>query len=199
MLGYTTGTQTERWTSAKTAAKAVIDLNLYSLYKPTPAATDSVAQNFVDYFLSYGYESEDILLQYFTSKTGLTWGEYNPALYCGPNGYHNWGNNTPLGDLVDEYEMKDGTAFNWANAAEKASPYTNREARFYASILYEGCPWRVRPEGVKPIDPWNKIQVGHVYSDAAGTNQLVPGVDTRQGPIENWNGGENRLLSAQGC
>jgi hypothetical protein len=188
LLGYTSGAQSSRWTAAKAAAKAVIDLGTFSLYKPTPSPGDSIAQNFVDYFLSYGYESEDILLQYFTLKTGQSWSDYNPAEYCGPNGYHNWGNNTPLGDIVDEYEMKDGSSFSWANPAELASPYTNRDARFYASILYEGCPWRKRPVDVQGIDPWDKIQVGAIYK-MDGTSVLIPGVDTRQGPIENWNGG----------
>jgi starch-binding outer membrane protein, SusD/RagB family len=188
LLGYTSGSQTDRWTAAKAAAKAVIDLGQYSLYKATPAPGDSVAQNFVSYFLSYGYESEDILLQYFTSKSELGWSDYNPAQYCGPNGYHNWGNNTPLGDLVDDYEMKDGTAFNWSNPAEAANPYAKRDARFYATILYEGVPWRLRPTDVQSIDPFNKIQIGHVYK-SDGTTQQVPGVDTRQGSIEDWNGG----------
>jgi hypothetical protein len=190
LLGYTTGTQAARWATAKAANKAVIDLGTFSLVNPSPAPTDSVAKNFVNYFLSYGYTSEDILLQYFTPKTGQSWSDYNPALYSGPNGYHNWGNNTPLGDLVDEYEMKDGSAFNWSNPANLANPYAKREARFYASILYEGCSWRKRPSDVQGMDPWDKIQVGHVYK-LDGTTQLVPGVDTREGPIENWNGGRS--------
>jgi starch-binding outer membrane protein, SusD/RagB family len=188
LLGYTSGSQADRWTAAKNAAKAVMDLNQYSLYKATPATGDSVAQNFVNYFLSYGYESEDILLQYFTLKSAYDWSDYFPARYCGPNGYHLWGNNTPLGDMVDDYEMKDGTAFDWANTTEATNPYAKRDARFYASILYEGCPWRKRPLDVQPIDPWDKIQVGHVYA-MDGTTQRVPGVDTRQSSIENWNGG----------
>jgi len=187
LLGYTTGDATARWTAAKTAAKAVIDLNKYSLYKAAPAATDSVAQNFVELFTSKG-TSEDILLQFFTPKTDEDWQGYNPALYCGPNGYHNWGNNTPLGELVDEYEMKDGSAFNWSNPAEKANPYVKREARFYASVLYEGVQWRKRPSDALQMDPYSKIQVGHVY-DQAG-NMIKPGLDTREGPIENWNGGK---------
>jgi hypothetical protein len=190
LLGYTSGSQAARWTAAKNAAKAVMDLGTFSLYKPNPAPGDSIAQNFIDYFLSYGYETEDILLQYFTPKTGQSWSDYNPALYCGPNGYHNWGNNTPLGDMVDEYEMKDGSAFDWNNPTEAANPYSNREARLYASILYEGCPWRKRPSDVQGIDPWDKIQVGHVFQ-MDGTTQLVPGVDTREGPIEDWNGGRS--------
>jgi starch-binding outer membrane protein, SusD/RagB family len=188
LLGYTTGSQSARWAAAKAAAKVVIDLGQFSLYKPNPAPGDSVAQNFVNYFLSYGYESEDILLQYFTLKSAYDWSDYFPAKYCGPNGYHLWGNNTPLGDIVDEYEMKNGTAFSWSNPAEVANPYAKRDARFYASILYEGCPWRKRPTDVQPLDPWDKIQVGHVYA-MDGTTMLVPGVDTRQGSIENWNGG----------
>ena len=190
LLGYTTGSQSSRWTAAKAAAKAVIDLNQFSLYKATPAPSDSIAQTFVNYFLSYKYESEDILLQYFTLKTAYGWSDYNPAEYCGPNGYHNWGNNTPLGDMVDEYDMKDGSSFDWTKPAEVANPYVNRDARFYASILYEGCPWRKRPVDVQGLDPWDKIQVGHVYA-MDGTTQLVPGVDTRQGIIENWNGGRS--------
>jgi hypothetical protein len=89
---------------------------------------------------------------------------------------------------VDEYEMKDGTAFNWANPAEATNPYAKRDARFYASIFYEGVPWRKRPADAQVFDPWDKIQVGHVYA-MDGTTQLVAGVDTRQGSIENWNGG----------
>lgn len=187
LLGYTSGDATARWTAAKNAAKAVIDLNKYSLYKATPAVGDSVAQNFVELFTSKG-TSEDILLQFFTQKTDESWSGYNPALYCGPNGYHNWGNNTPLGDLVDEYEMKDGTAFDWTNPAEKTNPYVNRDARFYATILYEGAPWRVRPSDALLVDPYSKIQVGFVF-DQAG-NKLKPGLDTREGQFENWNGGK---------
>lgn len=187
LLGYTTGSQSDRWTAAKAAAKVVMDLGLYSLNKPTPAPGDSVAQNFVDYFLSYE-NGEDILLQFFTPKSGQSWSDYHPALYSGPNGYHNWGNNTPIGELVNDYEMKDGSKFDWNNPAEKAAPYANREARFYSSILYEGAQWRKRPTDVQGIDLWDKIQVGHVFK-ADGTTQQVPGVDTRQGPIEDWNGG----------
>lgn len=187
LLGYTGGDATARWTAAKNAAKAVIDLNKYSLYKATPAPGDSVAQNFVELFTSKG-TNEDILLQFFTPKTDENWDGYNPGLYCGPNGYHNWGNNTPLGDLVDEYEMKDGSKFDWANLTHKANPYANRDARFYATVLYEGVPWRTRPSDGLLIDPFSRIQVGYVYNPS---NVMVKaGLDTRSGPIEDWNGGK---------
>jgi hypothetical protein len=188
LLGYVGGDATARWTAAKAAAKAVIDLNKYSLYKASPAASDSVANNFVELFTSKG-TSEDILLQFFSPKTDESWSGYNPALYSGPNGYHNWGNNCPLGDLVDDYEMKDGTKFDWNNPKHKANPYLKRDARLYATVLYEGVQWRKRPDDALKIDPFSKIQVGRVY-DASG-KMIKAGLDTREGPIEDWNGGKS--------
>jgi hypothetical protein len=140
----------------------------------------------VDYFLSKGTE-EDILLQHFTASTDEGWNGYNPALYCGPNGYHEWGNNTPLGDLVDEYEMKDGSRFNWNNPVHKASPYVNRDARFYATILYEGVPWRKRPSDMIGKDPFSRIQVGALCNMSGAA--IKPGLDTPWGPMSNYSGG----------
>jgi len=188
LLGYTGGDATARWTAAKNAAKAVIDLGKYNLYKATPTAGDSVAQNFIELFTSKG-TTEDILLQFFSPKTDESWSGYNPGIYCGPNGYHNWGNNCPLGDLVDDYEMKDGSTFDWSNAVHKSNPYLKRDARLYSTILYEGVQWRKRPDDALKIDPYSRIQVGRVY-DQSG-KMIKAGLDTREGPIEDWNGGKS--------
>jgi starch-binding outer membrane protein, SusD/RagB family len=189
LLGYTSGSQATRWQAARDAAKAVMDLGIYDLYEKDPAPTDSIAQNFVDYFSTKAETDEDILLQCFSTKTkDEGWAHYNPALYCGPNGYHNWGNNCPLGDLVDDYEMSDGTSFDWTNPVQKANPYANRDQRFYATVLYEGVQWRTRPSDGLLIDPYSKIQVGAVYN-VDGVTALKWGLDTRKGPIEDWNGG----------
>ncbi len=187
LLGYTGGDANARWTAAKNAAKAVMDLGQYSLYKDNPGPGDPISDNFIELFTSKGTD-EDILLQFFTPKTDENWDGYNPGLYCGPNGYHNWGNNTPLGDLVDDYEMKNGDAFDWANLTHKADPYANRDARFYATVLYEGVQWRTRPSDALEIDPFSKIQVGYVYNPAG--DMIRAGLDTRSGPIEDWNGGK---------
>jgi len=189
LLGYTGANRQAMWQDAKAAAKAVIDLGIYDLYAKNPGAGDSIAQNFVEYFTTKGATEEDILLQCFSPKTkDEGWANYNPALYCGPNGYHNWGNNCPLGDLVDDYEMRDGTVFDWNNPVQKANPYANREQRFYATIIYEGVQWRTRPSDALQIDPYSKLQVGMVYN-TDGVTMLKAGLDTRKGPIEDWNGG----------
>ncbi len=50
----------------------------------------------------------------------------------------------PTQEMVDSYYMADGSKFDWENPEHKADPYKNREARFYASILYNGAPWKGR-------------------------------------------------------
>ena len=38
--------------------------------------------------------------------------------------------------------MADGREFSWSDPTMKANPYVGREPRFYASILYNGAPWK---------------------------------------------------------
>ncbi len=57
-----------------------------------------------------------------------------------------YGEHQPTAELADLYEWKDGKAFNWATwqAEGHADPYTDREPRFQATILYNGAKWRDR-------------------------------------------------------
>ncbi len=184
LIGYTGGDRTARWQAAKDAAKAVIDLGQYSLYMPNPASTDEATKNYSNIFLSRD-NPEDIYLHYFTVKIDENWDGYNPGLYNNPNGWHGWGSNTPIGQMVDAYEMKDGTKFSWTNPAEGAAPYQNRDPRFYASINYDGAKWRPRPVDAAAIDPVGIVQAGY-YNKPDGT--VIPGLDTRNSPLEDWNG-----------
>ncbi|PZR24846.1 MAG: RagB/SusD family nutrient uptake outer membrane protein, partial [Azospira oryzae] len=93
--------------------------------------------------------------------------------------------NTPIQQLVDDYEMMDGTKFDWSNPVQAADPYSNRDPRLYATVLYDGADWKPRPSDVSAIDPVNQIQTGY-YDDGKGG--LINGVDTRESAIENWNG-----------
>ena len=53
-----------------------------------------------------------------------------PGLANGPNGYHNWGGNTPIQEPVDEYEMADGSKFSWSNPTHASGSLRNRDPRF---------------------------------------------------------------------
>ena len=60
----------------------------------------------------------------------------------GVNQGFGWGNSAPSQNIVDQFEMKDGSAFNWNNPQHAADPFTNRDLRFYADILYHGIMWK---------------------------------------------------------
>lgn len=188
-IKYTTGNQRDRWQAAKNAAKAVIDMNVYALYKGNPAPADSVAQHFVDLFLAGLNTEEDIFIRYFTSR--LVPYNNNILNNNNPNGYHGGGNNCPLGNLVDDYEMKDGTRFSWDNPAHAARPYQNRDPRFYASILYEGAEWRQRTADVYPIEPHGIISIGDKEMWDSGTNSMYlwGGPDGRNSTVSAFEGG----------
>ncbi len=184
LIGYTGGSRTDRWTAAKNSAKVVMDLGLYNLYKANPAPTDSVARNLAELFIAKNTD-EDIFIKYFTTNQAQMYG-----IVTGPNGYHNWGTNAPIQEMVDAFEMKDGSKFSWSNPAHASLPYANREPRFYSTVLYEGSVWKPRPADVQNIDPIGIIQAGkwERWDEASQSKKIFYGVDTRQSTVENWNG-----------
>lgn len=181
--GYTTPQdRTALWRAAKDAAKAVMDLGIYSLFRPSPANAQEATKNYGDLFLQT--MSEEVILSRFFLSTRDD--GYNPGLHNGPNGFHTWGGNTPIQNLVDDYRMADGSKFDWNNPTEAAAPYANRDPRFYASIAYDGAPWRPRPDDVKSLDPVGFIQTFRALK--LPDSSVVAGLDTRDSPVENWNG-----------
>lgn len=48
----------------------------------------------------------------------------------------------PTSEYVDRFEMADGQPFSWS--VNGKDPYTGRDPRFYASILYNGAKWEGR-------------------------------------------------------
>ncbi|MGN8070405.1 RagB/SusD family nutrient uptake outer membrane protein [Mucilaginibacter sp. SG564] len=193
LLGYISGDRTARWQAAKDAAKAVLDAagTGYKLNLAAPASFDDAKTNYISIAMGGGSKatfvdataaSELIFARYFVA--GKDEGGENVGLNNGPNGYHNWAGNTPVENLVSDYENIDGTKFDWNNPANKAAPYKNRDPRFYASILFDGAGWKPRDKISGNVDPANQIQTGS-YQVGSGT---LAGLDTRQSSIENWNG-----------
>lgn len=187
LLGYTSASVSDRqarWQKAKDAAKTVIDLTQYSLYKPLPANLTEAAANYYTHSISMS-SPEDIFLRYYTSSITGNWTTFAPQTFHNPCGYHGWGTEAPIQQMVDEYEMSDGTTFSWTNPAEAAAPYQNRDPRFYATVLYDGAHWRTRPTDVSG-DPVGIIQTGHYYSDAT---TIKDGLDTggKNGGVDAWN------------
>jgi len=193
LLGYVSGDRAARWKAAQDAALAVINLGKYG-YMLNLSAPASPADGFTNYQNSYlsrnGGEAEIIFARYFSNSKD-EWGAWYGRNNC-TNGYHGWTSSEPTQNLVDDYETLDGQGvahdFDWNNPTDAATPYANRDPRFYASILYDGAPWKPRTPDGAGIDPYNEIQMGTYQIGSASSPVPYYGLDTRQGPLENWNG-----------
>jgi len=122
---YNVGT----WADAAAAAKAVMDLGKYNLDQ------GGYSQLFLN------PNSNEIIFErlYFPNTAPHT----RLEIANGPNGYNGWGGNTPLQNLVDDYEMANGKPITDASSGYNAQdPYVNRDPRFYATILYNKAPYR---------------------------------------------------------
>lgn len=181
--GYTSAqNRTTLWRAAKDAAKAVMDLGVYTLYRENPAPGTDLLELHTNLWLERN-NPEFIFARYWLRSRGST-DIPNVGVYDGPNGYHNWGSNTPTQNLVDAYRMADGSRFDWNNPEHAASPYENRDPRFYSSIHFDGAQWVPRPPDAVQYDSIGIIQA---FRQLILPNDTVPGIDTRYGPIEDWN------------
>ncbi|MDR2120639.1 MAG: RagB/SusD family nutrient uptake outer membrane protein [Tannerella sp.] len=187
LLFYTKGSREDRWRAAKEAAGALMANPLghgLSDYGGEGLSVEDKAQAIWSFF---NKESEESIFSRYFIDTKDESGTKMP-LFNGPSGYHAWGGNTPVQDLVDAYAMADGSKFDWNNPEHKAAPYKNREPRFYASIMYDGMKWIQRPADYAVNEPTGTIQTGYYQTDPAqGENDYYQGMDTREGGGENWN------------
>jgi hypothetical protein len=81
------------WADAVTAAQAVISLNKYGIY----------TGGYNNLFL-VNETNETIFERLYTKNDNHT----HLEIANGPNGYGGWAGNTPLQNLVDDYEMDNG-------------------------------------------------------------------------------------------
>jgi hypothetical protein len=148
-----------KWEAASDAAKALINTR-YSLngdYQGT--------------FLEQN--SEIIFARYHTQSSELAL-----SLQVGRNGDNGWGSDSPTQNLVNDYEMANGEmplledgSVNPASGYDPSNPYTGRDPRFYASILYDGSVWMGREtetflpggkdSGEGAVASWNASQSGY--------------------------------------
>lgn len=117
-----------KWQAAADANKAVIDLGLYSL-----------DPDYKGLFLNA--ESPEIIFQRLYNTEFGSWYDW----YNSPNGWGGYSCTAVLQEMVDSYEMEDGSmpdASIYANATE--NPWAGRDPRLYASIVCDGQDFRGR-------------------------------------------------------
>ena len=126
-----------KWEDAANAAKAVLDLNLYSMVQ---------VNDWKEYHnIFIGNSSEVILARpfhpEFGDKNGL------PDKANSPGGYNGWAVNQASHNVAQAYEMANGKMINEPGSGYDSSPekiYENRDPRFYANILFNGVEYRGR-------------------------------------------------------
>lgn len=155
------GMDQSKWKKAADAAKAVIDLNQYSL-----APVDTY-QDYANIFLD-GSNPEIILARpYDPIVLPSNWVD----LYNTPNGYGGWGGNCPTQQFVEKFQMENGkNILDPSSKYDPQNPYEGRELRFYADIVYNGRMYRGRkvefwtPGGLDSKDGptgWNTSLTGY--------------------------------------
>ncbi len=199
-VGYENPDRPALWRAARDAAKAVIDLGTYQLEDFGAPDKAAVAQKYFDFFKAKTLSSVEVI---WGKQYSLANGDENQVnLWNGGNGWNLWASNSPTQNLVDAYQMEDGTDFldhfeingnklykNVSSAFNSQNPYYNREPRFYASIQYDSAIWRPRPPGLQAIDPLGVYDRRTRVVISGGTQVSRSfGLDTRQGPVSGFNG-----------
>ncbi len=180
LIGYTGADRNAMWNAARNVAREVMDLGLYQLHHAEPGPGDSIPKNIERIFVDK-VTSEDIFVRFFSMGTvGNFFGQYDLSV-----GYRGWANTCPTGQLVDDYEMRDGTPFDWNNPAHKANPYANRDPRLTQHIFYNGTRWRERFPDLQSVDPVGIINTGYMQR-ADGSWEA--GLDARGSTARSWEG-----------
>lgn len=124
-----------KWADAAQAAQDVMDLDIYKLYKLTDTPYRSMA------FDKTAANKEVIFERRFTFPEAphnihMMWSL--DAVDAG-----SWNGLYPTQNLVDAYETVNGklTTDPTNTMYNTQDPYTNRDARFYQSIIYNGSIW----------------------------------------------------------
>ena len=136
------------WKSAADAAKAVIDLNQYEL-----------ASSYADLFKNDFQNKEYIFVRRYAANSDFEKINF-PVSFGGQGGTN------PSQNLVDDYEMLDGTPFDWNDPAKAAQPFENRDARLGATILMNMAPFKGKkvatyPEGADASPNPNATKTGY--------------------------------------
>ncbi|GHV49134.1 carbohydrate-binding protein [Bacteroidia bacterium] len=197
------GDRNKLYQDALDAAKSVIESGTYQLVECNGISVYDKADKY--HAIAISNNTEMIFTKQFASSKVVN----NLPLQHGPNGYHNWSGTTPTQDFVVHFEMEDGSLSGSDGLSKPGefrvgNPYLGREPRFYANIGFDGSVWgRKRPSDAYPLDPTplGELQCGaYEISDGVSVTVNIPevgkkveftgvyGIDTRQGPIEDWNG-----------
>lgn len=155
-----------KWTAARDANKAVMDLPGFSILDHGTALQYYNTFNGKD-------QSEIIFARYFTATNSQS-GNNGSNTWFFPNGFDTYSANVPTQDLIDAYELSNGKLpADQSSGYDPQKPYENREPRFYANFLFNGTLF-YDPYSAKAVRPLE------YYRDKANpTNTSLNGRESR--------------------
>lgn len=129
-LLHNPGQDAGKWKAAADAANAIIKEDWYSLPKTNAdplydknGGNDVLKSSQLIFERrngeSFDFEAYNLPISYERGKTG----------------------NVPSQNLVDAFQMTDGTDFDWDQIAPGQNPYEGRDPRFYKTVLCNGDTW----------------------------------------------------------
>ena len=123
-----------KWQQASDAAKAVIDLNVFSLV-PINTWTDYTK------IFTGASNNEIIFARWYSSDVN----HQNIDKTNSSNGYRGWSGNVPTQELVNAFEMSNGKKITDPTSGyDPKDMYKDRDPRFYGNIVYQGATYRGR-------------------------------------------------------
>jgi len=132
-----TSNDATQWAKAAATNLAVMNLNVYNLFKASPTA-------FADQFLAENnWNVETIFARAYALPNKGHHREGFLGTVVVKGGQQAWGNIAPTQNLVDDYEMSNGKPITDPTSGyDPQHPYVDREPRFYQSIVYDGSLWQ---------------------------------------------------------
>lgn len=173
-----------KWQAAADAAKAVIDLKLYSLY-PDYGKLFREEANF----------NSEVIWERVIQNTLIGIAGIERDFF--PNGYGGYAVTVPTQKQVEAYETINGLSIKDDPSYNFDKFWLNRDPRFYATILYDGAPFRGRqvetfmPNGQDSFGgastSWNSSYTGY-YTRKFVTENIVgaPGGSNGITSSPNW-------------
>lgn len=122
---------------AKTAYEELMGLGQYSLIPITATTQDGIRDEYRKIFLTKN--SQESILEVQHSDDGDYANKFGHKLdrdAAAPSFTGTTAAYTPTQNHVDEYGMRNGKTY------DPNHPYANRDYRFYANVLYDGCTYR---------------------------------------------------------
>ncbi len=122
----------EKWSECVATCEEIMDLGIYDIVPDYRSVFMSSTEDNSEVIFDIEYDGDS---RSHTAEVFLS-----PRIDPATGVAAGWGHLLPTQELVDAYEFKDGSPGD--DPAHADDPYVGRDDRFYASILYNGAPWR---------------------------------------------------------